>query len=295
MTTPSIPKRPSRDEFTGVYEDDLDGLLAVIGDAQESLITAASGVVTPFFKESLFKHGVEKRIRTPMPTGFKCTAIQSVKSMGVTLGADGRPTTNTYALKVTSVDWRSLGRTQDNGEVVGVTIDYDLKHTEQQIEIVRTSNQTITTATETTVQFEGILTSNSPKRDVFEWNGSDAITIGSPGSYLVSVHAQWGTSATGSRFVAAVLNGTSIRIESSGAQGTAIIPTGHGFAKEFVLATGDIIRLRVRQDSGGDLFLNGSGDLITYNSSRVSMMISRIRNDSTPTGEVSLIFYGVQT
>lgn len=124
MSVPSVPKRPSRDEFSGDYAEDLDGLLSVIGDAQEALITAAADVVTPYFRADLYMHATEKRIRTPLPPGMKCTSIAAVKCIGVTLGTDGRPTTATYALDVASVRWRSLSRTQDDGEVVGVTIQY---------------------------------------------------------------------------------------------------------------------------------------------------------------------------
>ncbi len=124
-SAPTTPRRPTRDDFSGDYGQDLDNLLGIIGDGQEALIGATTGLVTPYFRADLYTHAIEKRIRSPLPLGMKCTGVATVSALGVTIGTDGRPTSATYALQVAgNPSWRSMGATKDGGEVIGITVQY---------------------------------------------------------------------------------------------------------------------------------------------------------------------------
>lgn len=121
----NIPKRLSRDDLQGKYEDDLDIILDSIGDFQENSISAFRQISPPAFKQDIYKNGVEKRIRSPLPIGTKCKGIRDVYCLGIELDSNGNPTTGNYQLRCSTVSWRSLGQTDDGGELLGVTVNYD--------------------------------------------------------------------------------------------------------------------------------------------------------------------------
>jgi hypothetical protein len=285
MSVPRIPKRPSRDEFTGDYAEDLDGLLGVIGDAQEALITAASGVVTPYFRTDYYKHGTEKRIRTPLPVGMKCTAIAAVKCIGTTMGTDGRPTTATFSCTVENTNWRSLGRTQDNGEVVGVTVQYDLAHTKPVLQMYRSAVQSIPSGgADTTVVFDTVVRNIG---GIISHSSSGVWSVSESGFYQLTLHAPFANAGDYTAIEARwFINGAVVPISTF----MLAAFTGMGTFEcsgQYPLSSTDTVTAQVYQTNGAAAARN-----LSNGSGGVRASISRLYNDTLPTARVTLMFFG---
>lgn len=286
MSTPTIPKRPSRDEFTGDYAQDLDGLLGVIGDAQESLIGAASGIVTPYFKTSIFKHAAETRVRTPLPIGAKCMAVAVVKAIGTTLTSDGRPSTATYALQVLGgPSWRSLGRTQDNGEVLGITMQYDLAHTQPYLIRTASAVQSIAAAGGDK-QLTGWDTTESSRGSVISDNGA-LFTVSEAGSYLVALLVRFQSGATYTKCEATIRAGG---VNHGDSFVPAPMTDGGYFTCSAVLrlAAGGTFDASCFQDNAAAAARN----VLSGASTGRRIAIHRLYNDTAPTGRVTLMYFG---
>lgn len=282
MTVPAVPKRPSRDEFSGDYEQDLDPLLGVIGDAQEALINAAAGVVTPYFKTSTFKHGTEQRVRTPLPKGMKCTAIAAVKCIGIYLTADGRPTTATYAVQVLGNPfWRSLGRTQDDGEVVGITVQYAPPL--GAIELRRTAayslpyNALTSTPYDTVIRAQGALSYSSPN-----------VTCAVAGVVFAKHTAYVGQAAGGYREGYVRVNGVAAPYYAYSIEDTTGGATPYGAiigGEEITVAAGNTLDVAQFQVSTGLAPLLMGSSPFRFN-------VRYIAPDPATTARVTLVYYG---
>lgn len=284
MSVPSIPKRPARDDFSGDYAEDLDDLLGVIGDAQESLITAASGVVTPYFRTDLYTHASEKRIRSPLPVGMKCTGVASVSATGVTLGSDGRPTTKTFSIQVSgNPSWRSLGPTQDGGEILGITVSYELYHAQPML--IMTASGTKSVASGGDVAMDGWDTTVATRGSagIITVSGTD-FTVSEAGSYLVGAY---GVMEQGVTYIAVRMYISSNAViypdfylpAGAFATGPSLAPTGI-----IKLGVGGTFRMRVHQTNAAAAARNVLGGR--------RIVIERIHNDTILSANVRLMFLG---
>lgn len=124
--------------------------------------------------------------------------------------------------------------------------------TVQGCRVFNSANQSITTATVTTLAFDS---------ERFDTDGmhstavnTSRITITAPGRYLIGVCVSWDVSAAGQRFMRFMLNGVTeiARVRSPPVAGGAL---GSTYVLETVydLAAGDFVEVQVQQDTGGNL------------------------------------------
>lgn len=114
----------------------------------------------------------------------------------------------------------------------------------------RTTAQTLTTATETTITWE------SDESDAYGFWSSGAATVLTcqvPGRYLAVADVRFAANATGIRTAYIERNATStigrVRVAAAGAGATHLTVT----SQATTLAIGDTIRVRAEQTSGGNL------------------------------------------
>lgn len=119
--------------------------------------------------------------------------------------------------------------------------------------VYRSTAQTITTATDTNIQFD---TEVFDQGDLFKSTANTRLTIGVPGVYNVAGYAEFVVNAVGDRVLKILKNGATA-VAASGPT-----PTGPNarvsVAAPMRLAAGDYLQLEVRQTSGGDLDVNAS-------------------------------------
>lgn len=229
------------------------------------------------------EHGVETGVDNPFgdrgaPSGFQ--VINAVLS-------DGTP-----AVGVSSWSMRTARLTEDNQ--LGMTLQFAMPVGEQ-IELVRTTDTSnYTTGNTGSVSWSGILTVNSSIGDALSWSsGADTrITIGEAGNYLIKCHAVWAANATGVRGTYLYLDGTRIDSAEYSAAPAATFSQPQ-LVRPLTLSAGQYLEMYVRQDSGGNLAMQGEGSLTSYTNAagRASFSATRLRNDEAYTATVTAIFY----
>lgn len=223
------------------------------------------------YVELTMTHGTELLIDNPRdgaPVGF--LPIMAVDETGVP------------ALPVQSV---ALDTTRTDGQL-GLTAKYALPVGES-LTIVKTSNQTLTTAIDTVVTFVAGTGSNDASGDAMTF-ASNGITLIKPGLYNIVAQIVFDANATGGRILF-VRRNTFRLIDYSGApnptggNGTNVQASG---MLAVTSAQAEPITVSAIQQSGGNLNILGNGATDTRlggNSGRCWLQATRIRNDETPT------------
>ncbi len=284
------PRRLAATDLAGEWEDDSQIVLGAFGEFQDQTTQLLGGNLssentTSTYGAYLLKHGTETRIKNPLAErGLRCQGVYAVRCVGVRIGSDNRPSRELYDLSTPRIDWKTAG---DN---LLITAEYDLRHTEPTAELALSANQTITTGgAGTAIQWD----SNTISADeVISVENNSEITVSEPGYYVFTGHIAWTANATGVRLHWFSKNGAGLDSASRGVhQDISAVATSAYFAEAGVaysLVAGDYVELRAVQTSGGDLAVRGTSG----GSGSTKMQVFRTRNDSTPTGKVTLFFFG---
>jgi hypothetical protein len=228
--------------------------------------------------EQEFVHGVETLF--PNPFGVSSTKHPIALLSGVAEDDDGN------ALAIASYKI-SEPRTDGN---IGITVEYDLRHTEPYAEYRLNGDQSTTNNIETPVSWGTVVTADAAGVISITSNGgaplSSRITVSEAGVYDFTGQISWATNATGKRFVFGVANnngaGATVPI-----RGYSEVPAVTGdytaldFSFRWPLSAGGYVEIFALQNSGGALALKGAD--AAYHP---AIQVSRYRNDSTPTGIV---------
>jgi hypothetical protein len=116
--------------------------------------------------------------------------------------------------------------------------------------LYKTGNQSITTATTTTITWDAELFDTNAFHDNSTNNSRITIPAGYAGKYLVTSTISWGSSATGYRIAEIYKNGATANFTWSGAmQGYYVV----GLTSILNLAVSDYLEIKAYQNSGGNL------------------------------------------
>lgn len=283
----SALRRVSRDDLPG-SPDWMDTLLGVQNEFQEQAVSRLGELTRGkhYVTNADFVHGEQTRVRSPLPPGVRPRAVIAVASQGVRIGADGRPTGEVYPLAVDHIDWQPLQSDPRQAAQLGITVNFDLRHTEPTLTRYRTATAALTHNTQVLIGFDTV--ERHRRSDVISYSAG-VFTLHEPGEYIV-VHKAQIQNATDYHFY-------QFRIEQDGTTTLAeqLIPpqqpSGTGGANPRATMTakvdavaGTTIRCYARH-------LNvAANDRNIEIPTRCS--IHRLFNASTPTGRVTLHIFG---
>jgi len=289
-------KRVVREDLADAPKGEwLDTLLTTQNQQSESVIQALRGNLTvvdnmtDWFHEAKFTHGVEERIAIPKgkpsPTGVSSVMVKKLTSAAST---DALPV-------VQSVSMRYLnGTSATDTEQVGVTVYYDLRHTEPRLRVTKNAAQSLANNTNESLTWQTLIrqfpvpaTPGISNGIIYVDSGTASrIRVTEAGQYLVSASVYFATSAVGVRDLWFEKNGSAAerwgttQIINAGAVETGITATD-----QVPMVPGDYLTILAFQNSGGALNALSTGF-------PTSVAINRLYNDSTPTANVTLRFHG---
>lgn len=223
-----------------------------------------------------FVHGQETPIDIPKKFGTRALAFQPLEAYNLATGV---------ALAVPSAP--RYNRQRADGRL-GVTIDFDLRHTEPCLIKTASAAQSINHATST--DMSGWNTTVKTRGSVITDNGT-TFTLAEAGSYLVLLQAQLQQGVSYSEFQIWVdVDGVSF----AGGSVDDAVAFSNGPVKRFSTVVpanaGSTLKARAYQTNGlsapRNLAAGGPGAI----GKRIE--IHRIYNDSTPTGRVTGILWG---
>lgn len=159
------------------------------------------------------------------------------------------PATKEISAKISEDPGNSASIGEDGGIKATDTVTTASPHDPFIIQMYKTASQTIGTGADVLAVFEASAASGT-------WTfTTTTITIPEDGWYHVNVEWQWGTNATGNRVVHITLNSTSVpagSIAASSKDPEDGEPT-HTLSHYHTFLTGDVLRVYVFQNSGGNL------------------------------------------
>ena len=188
----------------------------------------------------------------------------------------------------------NYNRTDKTDGWFGLTVNYALPVGEM-FTVVKTSNETIATASNLLVSFvAGTGSSNDSKGTALSFNGTNGITVNKTGLYTVCAELCYSnTSVAGDRSSAIKIDGANIIAIESGASPSFF--TQHNLTGTIAVAAGSVFTVNAFQNSGVALTMNGgaaSVNRLSGATNRCWLQATRIRNDETPTYNVTGILWG---
>lgn len=217
------------------------------------------------------KHGALTPVANPLkskPKGF--TLLEAIDSDGNLLG----------------VSSCTADLNRSDGRELGITVNYDLRHTEPCIEAYLNASQLIGNGTDVVILWDRFISNGGGS--AIAYNSTTGIwTINETGLYQFSIRGVFNDAAV-------TYSATQVKINNNGGAAGNIVEdylvASHTFRRVGVstthyVAAGSVFRGLAFQTSGGSR--NFLGGLV---GSR--MAITRLRNDSTPTGRVLGIVWG---
>lgn len=296
--TISALRRTSRDDMPG-SPDWVDPFLQNVNEFQDQAVSRLGdlGAARQYTKVVDFVHGVEKRIRSPLPPGVKCTGVKAVASRGVTL-VDGVAKGSSYALRCDGdVLWRPLQTNSNEPAQLGITVMFDLKHGEPCLEMANSGNQTIPHNAANPYDNVTFDTTLFSRGSVITYS-SGVFSFGEPGTYHVDFRFRW---EQGKAYTDAEIwfdkNNTGNVVTSRWPFWQMFpINTTDGasdtLAGKITVASSDTMRVKAFQTNASVGSPANNRFIYGANSAGTTIRISRLFNDSTPTGRVTLHFFG---
>jgi hypothetical protein len=227
-------------------------------------------------------HGVEKKFRSPLwEKGLRPVGVMAVDSNGES---------------VQTVDWRVIS-TAGQPDQIGVTVQYDLRHTEPFLSVRKSGNQAINISTNTVITWE-TLVSNEPAVSTLaggqiyiESGLASRVRVREAGRYWFNTTIPFAANATGFRVVWLSKNGT---ITGAGSRpGEVLVDaaaapalTSFNVSAPFDLTTSDYVEVWVYQTGVNPLNVLGNA------AEEAWLHVSREWNSETPSAAVTFRVMG---
>jgi hypothetical protein len=293
----ALASRLQVDDVASKWEDSRQTVISALGEMQDGVTTLLNGTLSTRdntssdYGDYTLTHNTPVRIKNPLVRGDKVVPVKgiyAVKCIGVEV-SNGKPTRKLYSLATPRIDW-ALADSDSNNLIV--TAAFPLDHAYDRLMVIKTANQSATSSIDTIITWAGVSPAMT-RGTALQWDSgaSTRITVKTAGDYVIYAHLAWENNATGQRTLYIYKNGANLKKIEVGNANTFFTQIEAVFEHPFV--AGDYIEMVGVQVSGGALNALGAGALTTSDTvNRCSMIVKRAYDTSTPTGRVTLFFFG---
>jgi hypothetical protein len=274
----SIP-RLSREDLANAPEW-VDQLLAVSNDFQEQATQRINEdlILGQHARGIEFVHGIERRIRNPY--GSDLEGIDAIRCIGIDVDSAGKPNGGTFELDVAGLRWRHIQSRPGEPSLVGVTLLYDLAHTEPML--IRTASATQNVANNTLTDMTGWNTTETSRGAVISDDGT-TFTVTEAGTYAITLAAGFTGGSTYSAADVWIDQGGTARAEN-------YLPAP--FTDGPLLTTSTVLSLAAGGTFKARAFQTNAATATRTLRANRRITIHRLCSDETPRGRVTLRFDG---